>query len=133
MKLIVCLDDRCGMAWGGRRQSRDRLVTEDIVRHVGNAPLYVTPYSAPLFEGYSLDLHTSETPLSNAPEAAFCFLERIAPKSCDTIEELIVYRWNRHYPSDVTFDPTAFGFLKVASTEFAGFSHEKITKEVLKK
>jgi len=133
LKLIICLDDRCGMAWGGRRQSRDRLVTEDIVRHVGSAPLYVTPYSVPLFDGYSLDLRVSENPLSDAPEHAFCFLEHTAPKDCDRIGELIVYRWNRHYPSDVTFDPAAFDFSTVSSTEFAGFSHEKITKEVLKR
>ena len=30
MRLIVCLDDKNGMAFNHRRQSRDRIVTEKI-------------------------------------------------------------------------------------------------------
>ena len=133
MKLIVCLDERNGMAWNCRRQSRDRKVTEDIAQLVGEAPLFISPYTRSLFDGYALDLHLSDAPMRDAPQNAYCFLELESPDCCDAVEEMIVYRWNRHYPSDVTFHPESFGFGLVACSEFIGYSHEKITKEVFKK
>ena len=39
MNLIVCLDDKNGMAFNGRRQSRDRLLTEDLLQTVGESCL----------------------------------------------------------------------------------------------
>ena len=49
MKLIVCLSDDNGMMFNHRRQSRDRVLIADMIQHVQNAPLWVSPYSAPLF------------------------------------------------------------------------------------
>ena len=54
MKIIVCLDDNGGMAFNRRRQSRDRVLIEDIAKTVGNARLYIDKYSAPLFESSAL-------------------------------------------------------------------------------
>ena len=31
MTLVLCADDRCGLSFNGRRQSRDRLVSEDLL------------------------------------------------------------------------------------------------------
>ena len=46
--------------------------------------------------------------------------------------KLEIYRWNRHYPSDVRWEPdlAGMGFILTETTEFAGTSHEKITREV---
>jgi len=133
MKLIVCLDQRGGMAFNHRRQSRDRLLTENLVRTVGQARLLVMPYSVSLFAGYTLNLVVSEDPLKDAKEQDFCFLETVSPTTDDGISELILYHWNRDYPSDTPFLPDISSFVKSSCEEFAGFSHEKITKEVWKK
>ena len=49
------------------------------------------------------------------------------------IEKIIVFWWNRHYPSDRKFDLDLSKWNKVSKEEFAGYSHEKITKEVYEK
>lgn len=133
MKLIVCLDERRGMAFNHRRQSRDRMLTEDLVKTVGNARLFVMPYSASLFDGYPTDLVISEDPMKKASDGDFCFLETVSPTTDKDISELILYHWNRHYPSDIRFLLDTATFSLVSSADFVGFSHEKITKEVWKK
>ena len=49
MTLYVCVDDKLGMAFMGRRQSRDRAVYEDIALRCGDAPLYMDARSQALF------------------------------------------------------------------------------------
>ena len=49
MRLIVCLDDKNGMAFNHRRQSRDRIVTEKIEELAKGSVLRLSPYSAKLF------------------------------------------------------------------------------------
>ena len=43
-------------------------------------------------------------------------------------ERIVLYRWNRAYPADVKFTMPK-GFTLKESREFAGSSHEKITRE----
>ena len=134
MHLIVCVDDRMGMTFGGRRQSRDRLLCEDVVwtvRQRGGL-LYASPYSAPLFEGMAADvLRVSDTYLTDAGAADFCFCEREKPSSVQSlVDTLTVYRWNRHYPSDRKLDLDLSRYQRIEASEFAGSSHEKITKEI---
>ena len=38
MTVFVCIDDTMGMAFNGRRQSRDSAVVEDILRSCGGVP-----------------------------------------------------------------------------------------------
>jgi hypothetical protein len=134
MHLIVCVDERAGMSFGGRRQSRDRILCEDVLADVrqSGARLYLSPYSAPLFEGAEQDiLCVSETYLTDAGAEDFCFCEReaIAPHAA-RVDAVTVYRWNRHYPSDRKLDLDLSAYKLYTNTEFAGSSHEKITKEV---
>ena len=134
MKLIVCLDERGGMAFGGRRQSRDRVLTADIVRTVGDSPLYMTEYSAKLFEERLDSYIITDSPMADAENGAYCFVEREDPAPfAERISELTVYHWNRHYPSDLRFGMDTSGFALVSTEDFVGSSHEKITKEVWKK
>ena len=130
MKLIVCVDNKGGMAFNHRRQSRDRVLTEDIARTVGDAHLVLMPYSRSLFEGYALDVAVSNDPLADAGEQDFCFLETSSPTSDEGISELILYHWNRDYPSDTPFLMNRSAFELISCEEFIGFSHQKITKEV---
>ena len=134
MKLIVCLDDKNGMMFNHRRQSRDRVLIADMIQHVKNAPLRTSPYSAPLFGEDAPTLCIVPNPLEGAKENDYCFVENTPlPPNLNGIQELIIYRWNRLYPSDVRFFCDTSAFSLAESLEFVGSSHDKITKEIWKK
>lgn len=129
MTVCVCLDDQNGMVFNKRRQSRDRAVIADIVRTADGAEIAVAPYSAPLFEESGAALRIADEPLT---DGVFCFAEfpPLAPY-LDRVDTLIFYRWNRRYPADgvLDFDP-AEQFTLTKTEEWAGYSHDTITKEV---
>lgn len=129
MKLILTVDDKNGLGFNKRRQSRDSALTADILAVVGDEKLALSPYSAPLFEGAG-NLTVSETPLLDA-EDGFCFLEaQTVDIGC--ADTLYLYRWGRVYPADVRL-PKVTGMKKIAERAFPGSSHEKITLEVFEK
>ncbi|MBQ9761200.1 MAG: ribonuclease Z [Clostridia bacterium] len=133
MKLIVCLDDKNGMAFNRRRQSRDRVLIEDLCRTVGEEPIYLSPYSASLFASTGAKTVAVVDPLG-VSGVHCCFVETFDPAPYgELIDEIILYRWNRHYPADVTFTLDMSGYRLISADEFVGSSHEKITKEVWKK
>ena len=132
MRVIVCLDDRNGMLFNRRRQSRDRRVVEDILRELGEKRLLVNGFSAPLFERAGDRIRVEDDPLAAAGREDVCFVENLplAPWAA-AIERLTVYRWNRVYPADMRLDlALESGWHLVAALDFPGFSHEKITKEI---
>ena len=63
----------------------------------------------------------------------FCFVENIAlDTSNPDIDTLIVYRWNRLYPSDTVLDiDTAWEIRE--SFDIRGTSHDPITVQILKR
>lgn len=135
MKVIVCVDDNNGMMFNNRRQSRDRVLIEDLLNTTKEGRLYIAPYSKILFQDITALIET-ETLLEETGADDYCFVENktLLPYS-DRIDELIIYRWNRTYPADMHLDirPEALSLKLVSTTEFAGSSHEKITKELYKK
>ena len=134
MKLIVCLDDNNGMMFNHRRQSRDRVLIADMISHVGDTPLWISPYSAPLFGEDCKSLLIDPLPAAAAGENDYCFVENTPlPPDLDGVNELVIYRWNRDYPSDVRFSADMSLFFLTESTEFVGSSHDNITKEIWKK
>ena len=134
MKLIVCLSDDGGMMFNHRRQSRDRILIADMIHHTQDVPLWVSPYSAPLFGEDAHTLRIDPLPAKAAGKKDFCFVEDTPlPQTLDEIEEIIIYRWNRLYPSDVFFTCNMSTFTLQKSTEFVGSSHDNITKEIWKK
>lgn len=133
MILIVCLDDRDGMLFGGKRLSRDRTVCEKILAVTAGSKLWMSGYSAKLFAEYAADILVDELFLERAQHGEFCFLEdRDILPYADKVEQIILFRWNRHYPADKRFslDLTATPWKQVRIEEFPGNSHEKITMEV---
>ncbi len=135
MKIILCLDQNGGMLFNRRRQSRDRNVISDIEALIGTDTLYIHPYSKTLFSKSVISTDISEDFLSKAGESDFCFTEKSTlAEFADDITELIIYRWNRIYPADVyiDIDPHTVS-AKPEITEFKGYSHEIITKEVYRK
>ena len=132
MRVIVCLDDRNGMLFNRRRQSRDRRVVEDILRELGEKRLLVNGFSAPLFDHAGDRIRVEDDPLAAAGREDVCVVENqpLAPWAA-AIERLTVYRWNRVYPADMRLDLALDrGWHLVAASDFPGFSHEKITKEI---
>ena len=133
MRLIVCLDDRDGMTFLGRRQSQDALLRQDMLAYVDGHGLWMNSYSVAQF-GNDCNISVSEQPGEHA-EGGYCFVENLPGSAFLPAEELVIYRWNRHYPSDKKF-PLAQaleGMQLVSTVEFAGSSHETITREVYKK
>lgn len=133
MKVIVCLDDKRGMFFNERRQSRDRVLNADVVKMTEGSRLLADPYSRILFEDICPTLVCDGNFLEIAETEDYCFVENRALSNCaDRIDEIIIYWWNRRYPTDVFFDidPESLGFRRVSMTEFEGSSHEKITKEI---
>ena len=135
---IVCLEERRGMQFGGRRVSRDRVVTEKICELCEGKTLWMNPASEKLFaeqkESGKVTLQAAADFLEQAGEGEYCFVENTGLQAVEAkIEKIIVFWWNRHYPSDRKFDLDLSKWNKVSEEEFAGYSHEKITKEVYEK
>lgn len=134
MKTIVCIDDKFGMLFDGKRQSRDRGLIENLLDFVGKERLFISPFSKILFEGKSVVI--SDNPLDQAGKGDFVFLEDLfLLPYLDKIEEIIIYKWNRTYPRDVLLDllPERYGLTLVERLDFVGTSHKKITREVYRK
>ena len=126
MTLIFCIDDGGGMLFGGKRQSRDRVLNEYLTERIGDAPLWVTPYSASLFP--------TGRPMAEWDGAGYAFIED-SPYDLTQAEEVILCRWNRRYPGDTFFDEKTLKalFKKTHTEELAGSSHKKITIETYRR
>jgi len=136
MKVIVCIDDDGGMMFNNRRQSRDQVLIEDVIRMVEGKKLYIDAYSELLFSDIKGRYTVDANMLKNACGGDYCFVEnKLLGEYTDKIDEIIIYRWNRRYPSDVKLDidPKNCGFCLLEITEFPGYSHEKITKEIFRR
>ena len=130
MRFIICLDDKNGMLFNNRRQSRDKVVLEDIFNDLKSEELCITSFSEKLFSDYQSQIQIVDTPLTGGT----FFAENIDLSAFNNdIEEIIVYKWNRVYPGDFfcNIDFSRFNIESVA--EFPGNSHEKITKIIYKR
>ncbi len=136
MKLVICIDDRGGMAFNKRRVSRDKLMISDLAEYVGDDVLYIAPYSEELFFEVSLNMIVSENPLKFAEDGDFVFVEREEPSAyIVAAKEVVIYKWNRRYPFDMAMEksPLDYGFELESVFEFKGNAHDKITREVYRK
>ncbi len=129
MILAVCADDRLGMSFGGRRQSKDAEVRRRLWALSGGR-LRMSEYSARQFEE---PVYSGSDYLSGAKRGDWCFAEDRDYECCaGQIEKVVLFRWNRHYPSDVQFRfPGKWALVRFE--DFPGSSHEKITMEVYEK
>ena len=132
MKVIVCVDKEMGMAFLGRRQSRDRVLTQDLINDLIGSELYIHPKTLKVFESFDTDfLKVSESPLTECDSTCFVELESPLPV-IERVDTLVIYHWNTDYPSTVKlgFTPKEVGFKLSSKNDFKGYSHDKITKEV---
>ena len=141
MKLIVCIDEKKGMMFNHRRQSQDRVLRDDIRKECQGSILRMNAYSAGLFEKDAdvetmVQIFSSEDFLAQASKDDCCFVEdqdiSLWLEQADTV---ILYQWNRHYPADLYFtaELSEDTWQMERQEDFAGSSHEKITKTVYAK
>lgn len=141
MILVCCVEDQNGLCFNHRRLSSDAFVTQDILVRAGMATIWTDAYSAKLFEPFdTIDVEVSEYPYANAAMGDYVFVERSDPAAEiaewqieeEQIEGMLLYHWNRRYPSDVKLTLDTSDWLCVFRREFAGKSHENVTLEILK-
>lgn len=127
MILITCVSNDMGVSFNKRRQSRDAVLCSDILEMVGDSSLRIHPKSEILFPE-SKTLATSEKYLQNTESGDFCFYEGLGEIPWADVDSIVMYRWNRDYPSDVFFNvPKEYELSE--QIEFSGKSHTEITKE----
>ena len=156
VKTIVCVDNRMGICFNGRRVSRDRMVSEDILEMTRGNVLWMTPEADKLFKevfkakeevcqetgtgkkiqdaGHLEDekmWKVDRNFLEKAEEEDFCFVEGENLSGYEgKITEIVLYKWNRDYPADVFFEVDLSKWRLEERKDFSGYSHEKITKEI---
>ena len=106
MTLVLCADDRGGLSYNHRRQSRDREVSARVLADAAGRPLWCAPSSLALFgPGAEGHLTAAEDFLNRAGPGELCFVEgRPLLPWLERMEGLVLYRWNRRYPADVYLD-----------------------------
>lgn len=136
MKLIVCVDNNNGVLFNHRRLSSDRLLCQHILDMAQGTAVWVTDYSRILFDGLNGNLCSFTGDLELVAKDAYLFVEDldIAPL-IPFANELILYRWNRTYPSDVKLPISlpSEEWRRESSQDFCGKSHKQITQEVYKR
>ncbi|MFA9397618.1 MAG: ribonuclease Z [Clostridiaceae bacterium] len=133
MIVILCIDDKYGMMFNHRRQSKDRFLLEDITDYTRENKLYMNDYSYKMFSEFKIPkLIVDNKFLDKAGSGEYCFVEDSSLLLYEQhIEKLIIYRWNRRYPADLYLDILLEKTWRLIDTkEFKGYSHEKITKEI---
>lgn len=133
MNIIVCFDNNNGLMFNNRRQSQDAQVRQDILKLTQNSKLFMNTYSAKQFSEPN-NIIVADDFCHIAGTGDYCFVENIdiSPFS-QKIDKIIIYKWNRNYPSDFKFGIDLSHYTLITTRDFAGNSHDKITQEVYSK
>ncbi len=132
MNIVVCLDDKDGMLFHNRRQSKDRCVCSHLLKYAEGSRLWMNAYSAAQFSQLPQTVNVAEDYLACAKAQDICFVEDAGWEAfAENIETIIVYRWNRVYPADVRFPAEMLNCRQLThKEEFSGYSHDIITQEI---
>lgn len=122
MKLIVCVDKENGILFNHRRLSRDREIITDLLNN--EEEIKMLAYSKSLFG----ESEKAEISSEFGPEDTV-FWEDSIPEEF-TIDELIVYRFDKVYPSDVKLNIDLSQWNLESVRVIPGYSHTEILKEV---
>lgn len=132
MHIILTVDDNWGMSFNHRRLSRDKVLNKRILELSSPAHLWISEASQKLFTDHPAHLVIDNDFTSKAGVGDYCFVESadFFP-TMERIEDIIVFHWNRTYPSDQVFDRNILttAWMLASSSDFEGHSHEKITEE----
>ena len=128
MHLILCLDERNGMAFNHRRQTRDRIQRDHLLGLVKDSNLFISEYTAKLLlKDRELDnVIVSNDYLDIASDNDYVFCETDDVTSyMSRVDRVFIYRWKRLYPSDLYFDESLLeGYTLTHYESLSGSSHE---------
>lgn len=128
MNAIVCVDNQMGLLFNHRRVSSDCAIIENMEQVVGTAPLYIEPYSQMLFQSSSRHPIVIQS-LPDYSLTGYQFIENSSLYGAENqLEQLIIYYFNRNYPSDLKLEVDLSLFNIEEVVEFKGHSHDKITR-----
>lgn len=137
MNIILCLDNNNGMMFNKRRQSQDKNLRENIKELTKNNFLHMNNYSYNLYKDIdNNNIIVSDDFLDDYKENDFYLVENTSLiPYYNKINELIIYRWNRDYPSDSIFDDKFLNnnFKLIETINFKGISHDKITRDIFRR
>lgn len=123
MIIIACVDDNFGLLFNKRRLSRDINLIKRIYEITKSKNLYIREFSRELFDIKKVGI--AEALPTGKNDALF--IEDVVIDDFKNIEKIILYHWNRSYPSDFKFIMPK-DFKEVKRYEFEGNSHEKISE-----
>ncbi|MDD8048603.1 MAG: hypothetical protein PHH04_03260 [Thomasclavelia sp.] len=118
------------MIFNQRRVSRDKKIIEDIIDSYEEDNIVADSRSKILFEDYDIEYQNLPTETNKYQFIEFDDLSSIKNK----IEELIIYRFNRVYPKDMSLSIDVNKNYELEDEEeFVGNSHDKITKDTYRR
>lgn len=131
MKIIVCIDKNKGMAFDKSRKLQDEILTDRILKITSGSKLLMNDYSYQLFDS-NLQITPDNKFLENSTNNDFCFVEDVDISPYENkINTIILYRFNRAYPSDLKFNISLEkGWELISREDFEDLSQEKITEEI---
>ena len=131
MKVILCISKNNGMMFNNRRQSKDSVLLNKIIKTVNGETLYIQKYSEKLFSNYLLDNNIivieNETEFTECKKDAYVFIEDPSMLQFVTVDEMVVCEWNRDYPADKFLEIDLLEFELFDSETIVGSSHDEIT------
>lgn len=134
MVIALCVDDQYGMLFNSRRQSRDQMLLDRILKLAEGKKLCMSPYSARLFSQLPCNSLVEDEYVQAAGAEDICFVEDEITSIPANCHRLILYHWNRKYPADVRFPVAQLDNWKLVSTaDFPGKSHDMITEKIYEK
>lgn len=122
--LILTVDDNMGISFNKRMCSRDSKVNEQIQTISTNRILYDSPNPR---LGEHIENWTES--LKNNDDGVYYSCYEDPSLLMEYFDEVILFKWNRIYPSDVKLTSNLSEFILADVEEFVGVSHENITKE----
>lgn len=133
MKIVCCIDNNYGMTFNNRRVSRDRNQISNLLELLNGEKIYINNFSKDIIDSENSIFVTLDE-LNNLKDTDYFFDENILPSKLENLlSNIILYKWNRDYPSDLKFDIDLSKWNLVESIDFKGFSHDKITREIYSK
>lgn len=137
MRVIITVDNNLGMMFNNRRQSKDKNLRNFMLFATKDSRLLMNEYTRKQFEEdekITKHIVVDNDCLQNATKKDYVFVENmdIAPY-IDKIDELIVFYWNRVYPSDMKLSINLNEWENNECIDFVGNSHELISMKVYRK
>ena len=113
----------------------DCILQQHVLALAGSGRLWMSPYSRKQFADTGpAEIIADDAYLEKAETGDYCFVEdRDVAMYEDRIEKVILFKWNRNYPADTFFSLDLSGYTLEKTEDFAGNSHEKITKEIYRR